>query len=68
MLRLFPGITAATVRAFCTAPIRGVILQSYGAGNAPGRPDILEALKAVREPRIVLTHHYAGEVMWCEVV
>ena len=44
-LRLFPGITAATVRAFLAPPIRGVVLESYGAGNAPQRPDLMKLLK-----------------------
>jgi len=29
-LRLFPGITVATVRAFLTPPIKGVILETFG--------------------------------------
>lgn len=31
VLRLFPSITAATVRSFLQPPIKGVVLQSYGA-------------------------------------
>ena len=42
LLRLFPSITATTVRSFLQPPIRGVVLQSYGAGNGPdNREDIL---------------------------
>lgn len=44
-LRLFPGITAATVRAFLVPPTRGLVLETYGAGNAPQRADLLDALK-----------------------
>lgn len=44
-LRFFPGITTATVRAFLSPTIRGVVLETYGAGNAPQRPDIIEAIK-----------------------
>lgn len=29
-LRLFPGITVATVHAFLTPPIQGVILETFG--------------------------------------
>lgn len=44
-LRLFPGITEATVRAFLHEPIRGIVLETFGAGNAPNnRPEILSAL------------------------
>lgn len=37
-LRVFPGISGSAVRAFLNAgDIRGVVLESYGAGNAPRR-------------------------------
>ena len=26
-------------------PVRGVVLETFGAGNAPQRPDLLEAIK-----------------------
>ena len=43
VLRLFPGITEATVRAFLQPPIQGVVLQTYGMGNAPDtREDLLQ--------------------------
>ncbi|XP_059160299.1 L-asparaginase-like [Physella acuta] len=46
LLRLFPGITFQTVRAFLQPPVQGVVLQTYGAGNAPtNRPDILGLLR-----------------------
>src|SRR5690606_30339796 len=43
-LRLFPGITEATVRAFLTPGlVDGVVLETFGAGNAPNnRPDLLQ--------------------------
>lgn len=44
-LRLFPGISGATVKAFFMPPIRGVVLETFGAGNAPQRGDVMEALK-----------------------
>ncbi|VDB96744.1 unnamed protein product [Peniophora sp. CBMAI 1063] len=43
-LRLFPGITAATFKAFLAPPVRGVILETFGAGNAPQRPELMHAL------------------------
>ncbi|KAK3702564.1 hypothetical protein RRG08_042557 [Elysia crispata] len=46
LLRLFPGITTQTVRAFLQPPVQGVVLQTYGAGNAPNnRPDLLLLFK-----------------------
>jgi L-asparaginase len=34
-LRLFPGISIDIVKNFLQPPIRGLILQTYGVGNAP---------------------------------
>ncbi|XP_069391208.1 60 kDa lysophospholipase isoform X4 [Paralichthys olivaceus] len=46
LLRLFPGITSATVRAFLQPPMKGVVLETYGSGNAPdNRPDLIMDLK-----------------------
>ncbi|EGN95553.1 hypothetical protein SERLA73DRAFT_60182, partial [Serpula lacrymans var. lacrymans S7.3] len=53
-LRLFPGITAATVRAFLMPPIRGVVLETYGAGNAPQRADLMESLKEACNRGVVI--------------
>ncbi|XP_073683565.1 60 kDa lysophospholipase-like [Garra rufa] len=35
VLRLFPGITANMVRVFLQPPMDGVVLETYGSGNAP---------------------------------
>ena len=53
-LRLFPGITAATVQAFLAPPIRGVVLETFGAGNAPQRKDLLSALREACERGVVI--------------
>lgn len=46
LLRIFPSITATTVRSFLQPPIRGVVFQSYGAGNGPSnREDIIREIK-----------------------
>ena len=45
LLRLFPSIRTETIRHFLAPPIRGVVLQCYGAGNMPSnREDIIQAL------------------------
>lgn len=55
LLRLFPGITAATVRAFLQPPMEGVVLETYGSGNAPdNRPDLLEELKKATDSGVIL--------------
>ncbi|KAF8590051.1 L-asparaginase [Ramaria rubella] len=43
-LRLWPGMTALAVRSFL-APIQGVVLETFGSGNAPNRADLLEVLR-----------------------
>lgn len=53
-LRLFPGITTATVSAFFIPPIRGVILETFGAGNAPQRPDLLDVIKIACERGVIV--------------
>lgn len=46
LLRLFPSISLATIRAFFQPPMKGVILQTFGSGNMPSnREDIVEELK-----------------------
>lgn len=46
LLRLFPGITAETVRTFLKPPMLGVVLQTYGTGNAPNnRDDLISEIK-----------------------
>ncbi|KIM48771.1 hypothetical protein M413DRAFT_437948 [Hebeloma cylindrosporum] len=53
-LRLFPGITGATIRAFCMPPIRGVVLETFGAGNAPQRADVMDALRGACDRGVVV--------------
>jgi L-asparaginase len=55
-LRLFPGITADTLRNVLRDPVRGLVLETYGSGNAPTRdPDLLDVLRqAVRRGVVVV--------------
>ncbi|KAF9653069.1 asparaginase-domain-containing protein [Thelephora ganbajun] len=53
-LRLFPGITVATVRAFLNPPIKGVVLETFGAGNAPQRPELADALREACNRGVVI--------------
>ncbi|XP_028251857.1 60 kDa lysophospholipase isoform X2 [Parambassis ranga] len=55
LLRLFPGITSNTVRAFLQPPMEGVVLETYGSGNAPdNRPDLLEELKKATDAGVII--------------
>ncbi|KAF5381039.1 hypothetical protein D9615_004159 [Tricholomella constricta] len=53
-LRLFPGIATATISAFFMPPIRGVVLETFGAGNAPQRADLMQALKEACDRGVVV--------------
>lgn len=53
-LRLFPGIRGATVAAFFNPPVQGVILETFGAGNAPQRKDLMDAIKSACERGVVI--------------
>ncbi|XP_055027930.1 60 kDa lysophospholipase isoform X2 [Misgurnus anguillicaudatus] len=55
LLRLFPGITAATVRAFLQPPMEGIVLETYGSGNAPdNRADLLEEIRKATERGLIM--------------
>ena len=46
-LRLYPGITRDILANFVREPLRGLVLETYGAGNAPDtRRDLLDVLSA----------------------
>ncbi len=56
ILKLFPGITPSMVRSIVEAPeIRGLVLETFGAGNAPTAPWLLELLGgAIRRDVLIL--------------
>lgn len=55
ILKLFPGITELIVQAILNAPgLRGVVLETFGAGNAPTLPWFLDALKQANDRGVVL--------------
>lgn len=57
LLRLFPGITAATVKAFLQRPMKGVVLETFGSGNAPdNRPDLLDELKKATSAGVIIVN------------
>lgn len=57
LLRIFPSISSATIRAFLQPPMQGVVLQTYGAGNIPSnRKDIIHELKGATERGIIIVN------------
>jgi L-asparaginase len=50
LLRVYPGMPASLLRAALAAPIRGLVLEAYGAGTIPdGDPEWIDALSAARD-------------------
>jgi 60kDa lysophospholipase len=43
-----------TIKAFCGEGIRGVVLEAFGAGNAPQRKDVINALKEACDRGVVI--------------
>jgi L-asparaginase len=57
-LVLWPGIQASNavevVRGATEPPVRGVVLQAFGEGNAPSTPSFLHALRRAHERGVVI--------------
>ncbi|XP_071538280.1 L-asparaginase-like isoform X2 [Panulirus ornatus] len=57
LLRIFPSISAETVRSFLQPPMAGAVIQTYGAGNMPSnRTDIMEVLKEATQRGVILVN------------
>jgi 60kDa lysophospholipase len=47
-------MTGITASAFLAPPTRGIVLETFGAGNASQRPDLLAALKEACDRGVVI--------------
>lgn len=57
IIRIFPGLTQKTVNAIFSIPdLKGVIMQTYGAGNASGEEWFLNALKDASDRGIIIVN------------
>jgi L-asparaginase len=57
IFKLFPGISKAYVNAIFNTPgLRAVVLESYGAGNAPSHGWLVSTLKKATEKGIVIVN------------
>lgn len=57
LLKLFPGITEPVVEAILTTPnLRGVVLETYGAGNAPSSDWLYQQLHRAVERGVVVVN------------
>ena len=55
-LRLFPGISAEILENFLLKPIQGLVLETYGAGNAPQDKDLLAVLETACKRGVVIVN------------
>ena len=65
VLMLYPGITTNLIESFLNQPIKALILLTYGAGNAPQNPAILDCLSKANERGLIvinLTQCMQGKV------
>uniref|UniRef100_A0A4W5Q405 asparaginase n=1 Tax=Hucho hucho TaxID=62062 RepID=A0A4W5Q405_9TELE len=57
LLRLFPGITAVIVKSFLQAPMEGVVLETFGSGNAPdNQADLLKEFQNATERGVIIVN------------
>lgn len=57
ILKLFPGISEQVVRAILNIPgLRAVVLETYGAGNAPSDKWLFDALKEAIDRGIIIVN------------
>lgn len=57
--------TPLQVRAFLQPPLKGVVLETFGSGNGPTKPDLLQELRAAAERGVLIlncTHCLRGSV------
>ncbi len=55
LVKLFPGITPRLLEALIDAPIRGLVLETFGSGNIPGTPGLIEVIERAVDQRGLLT-------------
>ncbi|HSK47695.1 MAG TPA: type I asparaginase [Coriobacteriia bacterium] len=54
-VRLFPGFSASILANLCRPPLRGLVIEAYGAGNGPsGDREFLAAVEAATSQGIVV--------------
>lgn len=65
VVTLYPGISVDVIRNMAAAPVRALIIKSYGVGNAPQAEPLLAALREASERGTVIvncTQCFKGKV------
>ncbi|UJR82126.1 type I asparaginase [Sandaracinus amylolyticus] len=53
-LRLYPGITESILENFLRPPLEGLVLETYGTGNAPERRALLDVIEAATRRGVIV--------------
>ncbi|MFC4699640.1 asparaginase [Glaciecola siphonariae] len=56
MLTLYPGMSTELLENVLRQPVKALILLTYGVGNAPSNPALLDQLKQAREKEILVVN------------
>ncbi|QCR36031.1 asparaginase [Nissabacter sp. SGAir0207] len=56
VVTIYPGISGEVVSNFLRQPVKALILRSYGVGNAPQKPALLDELRQASERGIVVVN------------
>ncbi|MCH8538415.1 MAG: asparaginase [Alkalimonas sp.] len=56
VVTLYPGISADVISNMAEAPVKALIIKSYGVGNAPQQPSLLAALEAATKRGVVIVN------------
>lgn len=56
VITLYPGISADVISNMVEAPVKALIIKSYGVGNAPQQPALLAALKAATDRGVIIVN------------
>ena len=56
MLSIFPGIDYQFLDQVLQQPLAGLVLRTYGAGNAPSSPEFLSVLKSACQKGIIIVN------------
>lgn len=55
LLKIFPGISVNAVRAITTIPnLKGIVMETFGAGNAPSDEEFLSVIKEASDRNVVI--------------
>lgn len=58
-------VLSTQVRTFLQPPLKGVVMETFGSGNGPTKPDLLQELRVASEQGLIIvncTHCLQGTV------